>query len=168
MLSEFVCWIIPAAYCTWHYTVGSMDFLKRKIYCNEDVAVALLLPGIIFFFYVESYPVEYYFQEGHSELTLAFAVAEICSSKLISCQQEAVNQDILQISNSLEIGCVIHVRADIYPCYGFFFSCFPPAKDHSFQTPRLSLILQEIRSRSALTLGHAENGGFLQMCRFKH
>ena len=101
---------------------------------------------------------------------VAFAVTEICSNKLVSCQQEAVNQDILRISNSLEIGCVIHVRDDIYPCYVcFFFSpCFPPANDRSFQTPRLSLILQETRSRSALTLGHAENGGFLQMCCFKH
>lgn len=70
-----------------------MDSLKRKISCNEDVAVTLAPWHHLGFFYVRCYPVDYYFQEGHSELTLAFAVTEICSSKLICCQQEAVNQD---------------------------------------------------------------------------
>lgn len=66
---------------------------------------------------------------------------ESIATNFISCQQEAVNQDILQIPNPGEIGCVIHVRADIYVW--------------------LSLTPREIYPCSARTLARAENDGFL-------
>lgn len=56
-------------------------------------------------------------------MTLAFAVSEICSNKLICWQQEAGNQDALQIPNSLESGCVLELTP--IPVVGFFFfPCF--------------------------------------------
>lgn len=54
-------------------------------------------------------------------MTLAFDVSEIYSNKLISWQQEAGNQDVLQIPNPLESGCVLELTS--IPVWGFF-PCF--------------------------------------------
>lgn len=58
-------------------------------------------------------------------MTLAFAVSEICSNKLIFWQQGAENQDVLQVPNSLESGCVWELT--LIPVVGFF----PLIWDHS-------------------------------------
>lgn len=70
-------------------------------------------------------------EQGHFSFTSAFAVTEMCSNELDSCQYELVNQDILLLSKMLEIGCIIRIRADIYPCY------FPPSP--AFHLPNIPL-----------------------------